>query len=172
MVLHQRTYPPHDRPLRVTPRNILSPRRTVLIASGGVKSLVCNHWFEISEPRRTLHVVERYAAREAEDRGERNNFRLANSDPGFAPDLNYKDKGLQLRFTVEDDGVFTTPWTAGITYRRNIARGRLPRCRPRTKRISNARSSSQDRQGPTDKGAPSCGLACRQRSQPLGRALR
>jgi hypothetical protein len=73
-----------------------------------------------------LHVVERYrlidadAAREAEDRGEKNNFRLPNSDPGFAPDRNYKGKGLALQFTVEDDGAFTTPWTAGITYRRPL----------------------------------------------------
>jgi hypothetical protein len=73
-----------------------------------------------------LHIVERYrlldadAAREAEDRGEKNNFRLPNSDPGFAPDRNYKGKGLALQFTVEDDGVFTTPWTAGITYRRPL----------------------------------------------------
>jgi hypothetical protein len=73
-----------------------------------------------------LHVVERYrlldadAAREAEDRGEKNNFRLPNSDPGFAPDRNYKGKGLALQFTVEDDAVFTTPWTAGITYRRPL----------------------------------------------------
>jgi len=73
-----------------------------------------------------LHVVERYrlldadAAKEAEDRGERNNFRLAYSDPGFSPDPSYKGKGLALQFTVEDDGVFTTPWTAGITYRRPL----------------------------------------------------
>jgi hypothetical protein len=73
-----------------------------------------------------LHIVERYRlldadeAREAEDRGERNNFRLPNSDPGFAPDRSYKGTGLALQFTVEDDGVFTTPWTAGITYRRPL----------------------------------------------------
>jgi hypothetical protein len=29
-------------------------------------------------------------------------------------------KGLQLEFTVDDDGVFTTPWSATITYRRGI----------------------------------------------------
>jgi hypothetical protein len=73
-----------------------------------------------------LHVVERYrlldadAAREAEDGGEKNNYRLPNSDPGFAPDRNYKGRGLALQFSVEDDGVFTTPWTAGITYRRPL----------------------------------------------------
>ena len=35
-------------------------------------------------------------------------------------DLNYRGKVLQLHFTVEDNGVFTTPWTATITYRPNI----------------------------------------------------
>jgi hypothetical protein len=32
-------------------------------------------------------------------------------------------KGLQLQFTVEDEGAFTTPWTATITYRRPLATG-------------------------------------------------
>ena len=74
-----------------------------------------------------LHVVERYrlldyeAAKEAEERGERGNFRLRGSDPGFAPDPEYKGKGLQLQFTVEDDGVFTTPWSAGIIYQRPLS---------------------------------------------------
>ena len=74
-----------------------------------------------------LHVVERYrlldyeAAKEAEERGERGNFRLPASDTGFAPDPDYKGKGLQLQFTVEDEGVFTTPWSAAITYRRPLA---------------------------------------------------
>jgi len=29
-------------------------------------------------------------------------------------------KGLQVEFTVEDDGVFTTPWSGRVTYRRLI----------------------------------------------------
>ena len=29
----------------------------------------------------------------------------------------YRGKYLQLRFTVEDKGVFVTPWTATMTYR-------------------------------------------------------
>jgi hypothetical protein len=37
---------------------------------------------------------------------------------GSVPDPAYKGKGLQLQFTVEDEGVFTTPWSATITYRR------------------------------------------------------
>ena len=33
---------------------------------------------------------------------------------------NYRGKLLQLHFTVEDANVFTTPWTATITYRPNL----------------------------------------------------
>ena len=33
-------------------------------------------------------------------------------------DPKYRGKVLQLHFTVEDEGVFKTPWTATITYRR------------------------------------------------------
>src|SRR6516162_7866046 len=69
-----------------------------------------------------LHVVERYrlldheAAKEAEERGERGNFHLPSSDTGFAPNPSYQGKGLELQFTVEDEGVFTTPWSASIIY--------------------------------------------------------
>jgi hypothetical protein len=74
-----------------------------------------------------LHVVERYrlldyeAAKEAQERGARENFRLPGPGAGFAPDPNYKGKGLQLHFTVEDAGAFTTPWSATITYRHPLA---------------------------------------------------
>jgi hypothetical protein len=72
-----------------------------------------------------LHVVERYrlldyqATIEAERRGQRELFRIpVAADPGFARDLEFRGKGLQLQFTVEDEGVFTIPWSASITYRR------------------------------------------------------
>ena len=74
-----------------------------------------------------LHVIERYrlldheAAKAAEERGENGNFRLPQSDQGFGPDPNYKGKGLQLQLTVEDDGVFTTPWSAAIVYQRPLS---------------------------------------------------
>jgi hypothetical protein len=74
-----------------------------------------------------LHVVQRYrlldyeAAKEAEERGERENRRLEQSDAGFARDPDYKGKALQLQFTVEDEGVFTMPWSASITYRRPLS---------------------------------------------------
>jgi hypothetical protein len=74
-----------------------------------------------------LHVVERYRLLdyadmiEAEERGTKETFRLEASDAGFARDPNDKGKGLQLQFTVEDQGVFTTPWTATMTYRRPLS---------------------------------------------------
>jgi hypothetical protein len=73
-----------------------------------------------------LHVVERYrlldyeAAKEAEERGQREIWRIQGSDPGFARNPDYRGKGLQLEFTVEDDGVFTQPWSAAISYRRPL----------------------------------------------------
>jgi hypothetical protein len=64
-----------------------------------------------------LHVVERYrlldpeAAKEGFDRDAKQH----NVAMGGKP--NSQGKYLQLRFTVEDNGVFTTPWTATMTYR-------------------------------------------------------
>jgi hypothetical protein len=73
-----------------------------------------------------LHVMERYrfidseAAKEAQQRGGKENPRAGGAAvaEGWAADLSYKGKGLQLQFTVEDAGVFTTAWAATKTYRR------------------------------------------------------
>jgi len=72
-----------------------------------------------------LHVIERYrlldyeAAKEGLERDARENLRPARgADAGSAPDYSYRGKHLQLQFTVEDEGVFTMPWLATITYRR------------------------------------------------------
>jgi hypothetical protein len=68
---------------------------------------------------RALHVVERYRlldyedAKEGLDRDAKENLR-----PGGIMDRNYRGKYLQLLFTVEDEGVFTTPWSATITFGR------------------------------------------------------
>ena len=65
-----------------------------------------------------LHIVERYRlidyeeAKDGLDRDAKENFRIANSPA----DRNYRGKHLQIRFTVEDKGAFTTPWTATMTY--------------------------------------------------------
>jgi hypothetical protein len=66
----------------------------------------------------SLHVVERYrlidhqAAVEAQARG----FKEWPNIPAYAVDPDDKGQGLQLEFTVEDEGVFTMPWKGIITY--------------------------------------------------------
>jgi hypothetical protein len=74
-----------------------------------------------------LHVTERYrlidyeAAKEAQERNGKENWRFSEDiAEGWVPDPSYKGKGLQVHFTVEDEGVFTTPWSATITYRRAL----------------------------------------------------
>jgi len=73
---------------------------------------------------KALHVVESYrlldydATKDAVERVAGKNFRLPPSAIEVDVDPNYKGKGLQLQFTVEDEGVFTTSWSATITYRR------------------------------------------------------
>src|SRR5258708_38427071 len=77
-----------------------------------------------------LHVVERYrlldyeTAKGAQERGQKENRLLPFNDAGMDVDPNYRGSGLQLEFTVADEGVFTMPWSAVLTYRR--ARGELP----------------------------------------------
>jgi hypothetical protein len=67
-----------------------------------------------------LHVVERYrlidgqTAREAEERNEKQ----SGSAMGRFADFDYKGKGLQIHFTVEDPGAFNNPWSAVVTYLR------------------------------------------------------
>jgi hypothetical protein len=67
-----------------------------------------------------LHVVERYrlldfdAVKGDLERGAKENWR-----PGGPVNPDYKDKFLQVRFTIEDPGAFTTPWTASMVYLRD-----------------------------------------------------
>ena len=73
-----------------------------------------------------LHVVERYrliddpAATAAQERAAKQNFSLRVTDWGWLPDPDDRGKGLQLQFTVEDEGAFTMPWSATVTYRRPL----------------------------------------------------
>jgi len=76
---------------------------------------------------KALHVVERYrlldyeAAKEGLERDAKENLRPAGgASAGSASDYGNRGKHLQLRFTVEDEGAFTVPWSATITYRRGI----------------------------------------------------
>jgi len=69
-----------------------------------------------------LHVVERYRlldyadARGAIERNSRENIRFGRGVQSLEFDPDYRGKHLQLQFTVDDEGVFTMPWTATITY--------------------------------------------------------
>jgi hypothetical protein len=78
-----------------------------------------------------LHVVERYslieyqAALEVQERTLKTRPSFPETPPpggdaGLHVDPDYKGRGLQLQFTVEDQGVFTTPWSATVTYRRGV----------------------------------------------------
>jgi hypothetical protein len=67
-----------------------------------------------------MHVIERYRLIDYEDtkaaivRTNKENIKISEMD--F--DRSYRGKHLQLQFTVEDEGVFTMPWSAMITYAR------------------------------------------------------
>jgi hypothetical protein len=65
-----------------------------------------------------LHVIERYRMldSDAAKDGFARDAKQHNVVPG-KPVPNDNGKFLQLQFTVEDPGVFTTPWTATMTYR-------------------------------------------------------
>jgi hypothetical protein len=66
---------------------------------------------------KSLHIVERYRLREYDDvkdaieRNKKENWL-------FAGDVfsRHRGKFLQLHVTIEDEGVFTTPWTSTLTY--------------------------------------------------------
>jgi hypothetical protein len=69
-----------------------------------------------------LHVIERFRLIDYDDfktaieRTRRENVKIPELD--FDPD--YRGKHLQLVFTVEDEGVFTMPWSGTITYARPV----------------------------------------------------
>jgi hypothetical protein len=70
-----------------------------------------------------LHVVERYRLidREAAEAATARSGReygqpaAAPTGDGLFADFEYKGKALQVEFTVEDEKVFTTPWTGLVT---------------------------------------------------------
>jgi hypothetical protein len=91
-----------------------------------------------------LHVVERYrlvdydAAKGAIDRNDKENTH-AGGAWDFDPD--YRGKVLQLHFTVEDENVFTTPWTSTITYRPAVYPWTELICAENTREFYNNRDS-------------------------------
>jgi len=76
-----------------------------------------------------LHVVERYRLldyEEAKGALERGDKELMRAQGPL--NVNYTGKYLQIHLTVEDEGTFTTPWTATITYARDPAEWREVVC--------------------------------------------
>ena len=76
-----------------------------------------------------LHVVERYrlldyeAAKDGLERDRKENYGPLAPESAIEPynmDPAYRGKYLQLLFTVEDKEVFTTPWSATVTYGRPL----------------------------------------------------
>ena len=67
-----------------------------------------------------LHVVERYRLLDREAvKGDLERAAKENWRPAGPVNPNYADKFLQVHFTIEDEGAFTTPWTATMIYLRD-----------------------------------------------------
>jgi hypothetical protein len=96
---------------------------TLIIDTVGIKvgPFAMIDWFGTPQTE-ALHVVERYrmldyeAAKDGLDRAAKEN---ALPQPP-AIDLDYRGKHLQLTFEVEDPNVFTTRWSATVTYGRPV----------------------------------------------------
>jgi hypothetical protein len=121
-VRHIRMNQPH--PARVTPSWYGDSvghyeGDTLVIDTVGIKvgPFAMVDWFGTPQTE-ALHVIERYrlldyeAAKDGLERASKEN---ALPQPP-AVDLDYRGKYLQLLFTVEDASVFTTPWSATVTY--------------------------------------------------------
>jgi hypothetical protein len=71
-----------------------------------------------------LRVVERYrmvdyeVAKDGLERGLKENWHPPG--PSAALNRNYRGKHLQIHVTVEDEGAFTMPWSATLTYMRGV----------------------------------------------------
>jgi hypothetical protein len=66
---------------------------------------------------KALHIVERYSLREYADvKDAIERHKKENWLPAGDIFSQHRGKFLQLHLTIEDEGVFTTPWTATLTY--------------------------------------------------------
>ena len=71
---------------------------------------------------KALHVIEHFRLLDYEqakaglDQDRKENFQVQQD----TIDRNYRGKHLQVHITVEDEGAFTMPWTATITYRPSV----------------------------------------------------
>jgi len=95
---------------------------TLVIDTIGIKPgpFAMIDWFGTPQSP-ALHVVERYRlitpeqAKEGVQRANKDNVLPQNNNPPVV-DFNSKRNWLQLRFTVDDPNVFTTPWSATVTF--------------------------------------------------------
>jgi hypothetical protein len=75
---------------------------------------------------KALHVVERYRLLDYADTmkavawAAKEHFQTGNPDNGPRADPNYRGKGLQVELSVVDEGAFTMPWSATVTFRRAL----------------------------------------------------
>jgi hypothetical protein len=96
---------------------------------------------------KALHVVERYrlldyeAAKTAIEREARVNNRYPQQLNAVDFDPGYKGKHLQLEVTVEDEGMFTSPWTSIMTYARPRGEWAEHVCAENTHEYYNGRNS-------------------------------
>lgn len=98
---------------------------TLVIDTVGIKvgpyAMADRYGTPVSE---AMHVVERYRlvdyelAKEAAERHQKEEG-PAGQGGNVTVDTDYRGKGLQLLVTVDDPNVYTQPWSAAITYRRN-----------------------------------------------------
>jgi hypothetical protein len=101
---------------------------TLVIDTVGIKAAPLSTIDLFGTPHsKVLHVVERYRLIDGEAAAEAQRKHGAIYRPGFLPygrsniDPDTAKKGLQVEFTVEDEGVFTSPWSGRVTYRRLIS---------------------------------------------------
>ena len=99
---------------------------TLVIDTAGIRNAPFSTIDAFGTPHsKALHVVERYRLIDGEAAAEaqRKNGALYRANPPYGRgtiDPDTGKKGLQVEFTVEDEGVFTTPWSGRVTYRRLI----------------------------------------------------
>jgi hypothetical protein len=103
---------------------------TLVIDTVGIKTGPYTMVDQFGTPHtEALHVIERYrlidyeAANRILERGAKENGNFLRNDSGVNPDLKSRGKNLQLEFTVEDKGAFTTPWSATVIYRPGVGVG-------------------------------------------------
>jgi hypothetical protein len=96
---------------------------TLVIDTIGIKPgpFAMIDWFGTPQSP-ALHVVERYrliSSEEAQEgvvRANKDNVLPQFNNPPVVDFASKDKKWLQLRFTIEDPNVFTTPWSATVTY--------------------------------------------------------